>query len=183
MHRFSNQGHSDVPHSTKYKSHQKWLHKFKLFTTELYQVNSKLISSKFQQKQSKDKELREEVNTNYLRIFFFFWSLQEKLKYKSSIIQTSGPPVGRSFRPTPREATLIVSFLTCIKPRFLLPVLKFNISNSLLQGSCVGLNSCHLIVLKNHQETDVKFITVVFRPLKNTIGLTYEFSQVITQSN
>ena len=43
-------------------------------------MNSKLISSKFQQKQSKDKELREEVNTNYLRIFFFFLVFAGKIE-------------------------------------------------------------------------------------------------------
>ena len=44
--KFSNQGHLAMPHSGKYKSHQKWVDKFKLFTTRLHQVNSKLVSSK-----------------------------------------------------------------------------------------------------------------------------------------
>ena len=44
--KLSNQGHLAMPHSSKCKSYQKWIDKFKLFTTRLHQVNSKLVSSK-----------------------------------------------------------------------------------------------------------------------------------------
>ena len=33
--KFSNQGHSALSHSSEYKSYQRWLEEFKLFTTEL----------------------------------------------------------------------------------------------------------------------------------------------------
>ena len=55
----------------------------------------------------------------------YFPVFARKLKYKSSIIWTLGSPTARSPRPTPRGATINVSFLTCIKLRFLLSILKF----------------------------------------------------------
>ena len=101
------------------------------------------------QKQSKDEELIVAINIICLRTPFLI--LAGKLRYKSSIIRTSGLLAGRSPRPTPRGATLSVSFLTCIKPRFLLSVLKFQISDSLLQGCCVDISHFYSIVLKNQQ--------------------------------
>ena len=82
--RFPNQGHSTLPHSGEYKSHQRWSKKFKLFTTTLHQVNSKLVSSKFQQdqEQSKDKELTVEINTNSLRNTFSYPCRKIKMQVK-----------------------------------------------------------------------------------------------------
>ena len=80
-----------------------------------------------------------------------YFCLCKNIRYKFSIIRTSSPPAKRSPRSTPRGATPCVSFLTCIKSRFLLLSLKFQISDSLLQGSCVGINHCHSTVLKNKQ--------------------------------
>ena len=80
----------------------------------------------------------------------FFLFLQE-LKHKLSIIGTLGPLVRRFSQPTSGGATLSVPFLTCIKPRLLLPILKFTISNPFLQGSCVGINQCHSACLKSQQ--------------------------------
>ena len=122
-----------------------------MFTTKLHQVNSKLVSSKFQQdqEQSKDKELTTEINTNLSKEYFLIFA--GKLKYKSSIIRTSSPLARRSPKPTPRVATLSVSFLTYIKLRFLLLVSKFKISDSLLQRSCISIDHCHSVFLKNQQ--------------------------------
>ena len=59
-----------------------------------------------------------------------------------------------SSRPTSRRTTLCVPLLLLIGIRlgFLSPILKFKIPNSFFQGSCVGLNTHHLVILKkNHQ--------------------------------
>ena len=79
-------------------------------------------------------------------------SLVGKSKYKSNVIWTMSSPVGRSSRPTPRRTTLYVSFLllTCIKLRFLLSILRFKVSDSFFQRSCVGLSIHHSIALQNH---------------------------------
>ena len=59
-----------------------------------------------------------------------------------------------SSRPTSRRTTHCVPLLLLIGIRlgFLSPILKFKIPNSFFQGSCVGLNTHHLVILKkNHQ--------------------------------
>jgi len=71
--------------------------------------------------------------------------------------------MGRSLRPTARGATLSVSFLTCIKLRFLLPVLKFKIFYPRLQGSFVGISHCNLIVLKNQQRQVLNSLSWKFK--------------------
>ena len=75
----------------------------------------------------------------------------EKKKRKSSIIGTPGPPVRRSPWPTSGGATISISFLTLIKPRFLLSVLKFKVSDPFLQGPCVDISQCHSTRMKNQQ--------------------------------
>ena len=68
-----------------------------------------------------------------------------------------GLPVKRPPRPTSRGDTFSISFLTCIKSRIILTVLKFKVSNHFLQSPSGGISSFHLIHLKS-QQNQVLFI-------------------------
>ena len=96
---------------------------------------------------SKDKELKMEINTKLSKEHFFLFC-RKNWKYKSNIIGTPGLPAWRSPRPNSRGATFSIYLLTCIESRIMLTVLKFKVLDPFLQRSSGGISHLHLTHLK-----------------------------------